>query len=382
MRERKRTWRFHYWFKLLPQWRLNTTLILVTLSAAVAGAAESGVAPLFTGLGQLHCPVTTASALAQRYFDQGLTLCYAFNHAEAERSFQYAAALDPDCAMAYWGISYARGPHINKGMGPEDTTAAWTAIQQALDRKGSASLKEKAWIDALAKRYESQHHHDRSALDRAYAEAMRNLVHEYPDDLDLETLFAEALMDTMPWDYWQKDHSPKPATIEALKALEFVRTRNPDHPGANHYYIHVVEAGPHPEQGLDAAAHLENYAPEAGHLVHMPSHIYMRVGQYAKAAAVNERAVAADRAYVSHCRAQGVYPAAYYPHNLHFLWWALVFSGRSKDALATATRAVDYAADNVCGPNQVPQAARLRHLPWLTLAGFGRWDNILRIPAL
>jgi tetratricopeptide (TPR) repeat protein len=359
--------------------RLISCFLLVTASLRLLSSAEAERAPLFGGLGHLQCPVTTTNALAQRYFDQGLTLCYAFNHAEAERSFRYAAALDPACAMAYWGMAYSRGPHINKPMSPQDTAAAWNAIRQALDHKGSASRKEQAWIDALARRYEPQHHQDRSALDRAYADAMRDLVRKYPDDLDLETLFAEALMDTTPWDYWQKDHSLKSAATEALKALQFVHARDPDHPGANHFFIHIVEAGPHPEAGLAAAINLENYAPEAGHLVHMPSHIYMRVGDYERAVTVNQRAVNADHEYLRQCRAQGVYPAAYYPHNLHFLWWALVFTGRSSEALVTAQRAVDYAADNVCTPNRVPQAVRLRHLPWLTMARFGHWDLILKV---
>jgi tetratricopeptide (TPR) repeat protein len=186
-------------------------------------------------------------------------------------------------------------------------------------------------------------------------------------------------MDTMPWDYWTKERSPKPATEEALVALRFVMKRNPDHPGANHLYIHAVEAGSNPELGLPAADRLGGFASQAGHLVHMPAHIYMRVGQYHDATLANERAVRADQSYVRHCRALGFYPGAYYPHNLHFLWWAQSFEGRSADALRTAQRAAAYALENYCGPRKALEGPRLRFLPWLTLAHFGRWDEILQI---
>jgi tetratricopeptide (TPR) repeat protein len=208
---------------------------------------------------------------------------------------------------------------------------------------------------------------------------MRELARQYPDDLDAQVFFAEALMDTMPWDYWTRDRTPKPETEEILGALRIVMTRNPDHPGANHFYIHAVEAGPNPELGLPAADRLRDTIAGAGHLVHMPSHIYMRVGQYADAVTANERAVKADRAYIEHCRALGFYPGVYYPHNLHFLWWAQLMDGRSKDAMRTAERAARYAVDNYCGPKKAYEAPRLRHLPWLTLARFGKWDEVLAI---
>jgi tetratricopeptide (TPR) repeat protein len=186
-------------------------------------------------------------------------------------------------------------------------------------------------------------------------------------------------MDTMPWDYWQKDRSPKPETEEAAAALRFVMARSPDHPGANHFYIHAVEAGPNPELGLPAADRLLNFAPQAGHLVHMPGHIYMRVGQYHDAATVNERSIKADQSYLRYCRAQGFYPAAYYPHNVHFLWYATLFEGRTADALAAAQKAADIAIDNACGPSKAVEAPRFRHLPWLTLARFGRFDEVLKV---
>jgi tetratricopeptide (TPR) repeat protein len=239
---------------------------------------------------------------------------------------------------------------------------------------------ERAYIEALRTRYQQEFTEDRSALDKAYAEAMRKLAAEYPDDLDALVLKAEALMDTMPWDYWLKDRSPKPETEEAIAALRHVMKRAPNHPGANHFYIHAVEAGPNPELGLPAADRLAPYAPHAGHLVHMPSHIYMRVGQYHDASLANERAEKADREYIRACAAQGFYPGVYYPHNTHFLWYAKLFEGRSADALQAAERATRFANDNICGPIAVLEAPRFRHLSWLTWARFGRWDEILQVP--
>jgi tetratricopeptide (TPR) repeat protein len=362
---------------------MKQILVVAILAAAIlapSAAEEKLPGPLFDGLGDLHRPVTTTSPRAQRYFDQGLALLFGFNHKEAIRSFQSAAKIDPDCAMAYWGVAYAYGPHVNKPMSKEDSHAAWVALQQAIARKANASRREQAYINALEKRYQAQHRDDRLALDQAFAGAMRELVKQYPDDLDAQTLFAESLMNTMPWDYWTKDRSPKPETEEVFAALRHVMARNPQHPGANHFYIHAVEAGPNPELGLPAADRLLRFAPAAGHLVHMPAHIYIRVGQYHDATVANELAVKSDRYYIRHCRAQGFYPGAYYPHNLYFLWWALQFEGRSADAFRVASQAADYAVENYCGPKKAVEAPRLRHLPWLTWMRFGKWDEVLNVP--
>lgn len=364
------------------QIRFLVLLVLAGLACSrpiAASTAEKLPGPIFDGLGDLQHPVKTTSPRAQRYFDQGLRLLFGFNHKEAIRSFRSAAHLDPACAMAHWGEAYALGPHVNKPMDSNDTALAWAALGRAVAVKGTASPREQAYITALETRYQAEHRDDRSALDRAFAAAMRELARQYPDDLDAQVLFAEALMNTMPWDYWTRDRTPKPETGEILAALQSVMARSPSHPGANHFYIHAVEAGPDPGAGLPAADRLLNYAPAAGHLVHMPAHIYMRVGQYADAIVANERAVKADRDYVRHCRAQGFYPGVYYPHNLHFLWWAQLFDGRSRDALRTASQAATYATDNYCGPRKVLEAPRLRHLPWLTLARFGRWDEVLAV---
>lgn len=357
---------------------LGVVGIFVSLGIVSAAGAEK-VAPLFDGLGKHQHPITTKSKQAQRYFDQGLTLCYAFNHTEAIRSFRGALKHDPDCAMAYWGIAYASGPHVNRPMDKDDNVRAWEALQKAIALKVKASVKEQAYIDAMSKRYQAEFAEDRAALDKAYAGAMRELTKQFPDDLDARVMFSEALMDTMPWDYWLKDRSPKPETEEAFAALRYVINRNPNHPGANHFFIHAVEAGPHPEQGIPSADRLTGYAPQAGHLVHMPAHIYMRVGQYHEAEEANILAAKADRSYIRHCAAQGFYPGAYYPHNEHFLWYARLFQGDSAGALASAKKTAEVAIENYCGPKKAVEGPRLRHLPWLTLARFGRWDEVLKV---
>jgi tetratricopeptide (TPR) repeat protein len=265
-------------------------------------------------------------------------------------------------------------------MDKADTERAWDALQKALALKSRVGANERAYIDAVAKRYQAEFAEDRSALDKAYAAAMREVTKQFPDDLDARTIFSEALMDTMPWDYWLKDRSPKPETEEAFAALRYVIARNPNHPGANHFFIHAVEAGPHPEQGIPSADRLGGFAPQAGHLVHMPAHIYMRVGQYYDAEMANRFATKADRAYIRHCAAQGFYPGAYYPHNEHFLWYATLFQGRSAEALASAKKCAEIALENYCGPKKAVEGPRLRHLPWLTLARFGRWDDVLKVP--
>lgn len=354
-------------------------LLLTTFYAVMATAAEKLPGPLLDGLGDLHHAVTTGSPQAQRYFDQGLRLLFGFNHKEAIRSFRSAALLDPQCAMAHWGVAYAFGPHVNRPMDSNDTVQAWAALQRALAVRSQASPEERAYLRALEKRYQPEHQDDRRALDKAFANAMRTLAKQYPDDLDAQVLFAESLMNTVPWDYWTRDRTPRPETEEILAALRSTLARDPSHPGANHFYIHAVEAGPDPRLGLPSADRLRDYAPGAGHLVHMPAHIYMRVGQYHDAVLANERAVKADRDYLRHCRALGFYPGVYYPHNIHFLWWAQVFEGRSQEALRTANQAAAYALDNYCGPTKAIEAPRLRHLPWLTLLRFGHWDEILAL---
>jgi hypothetical protein len=339
---------------------------------------EAGVkppAPLFEGLGNHHHPITTTSRLAQRYFDQGLTLLYGFNHAEAIRSFDAVALLDPDCAMAHWGIAYAYGPNINMPMDEKAVPKAWDALQKAVALKSKASAKEQAYIDALAKRYLEHPPQPRAPLDQAYAEAMREVAKQYPQDLDAQTLFAEALMDTSPWRYWQEDGTMKPSAKEALAAVESVLSQVRQHPGADHLHIHLVEAGPHPEKAEASADRLGKFAPTAGHLVHMPSHIYVRIGRYHDASYMNELASKADESYLAQCKQQGMYPGGYYPHNVHFLWFATALEGRSADCIAAAKKVGDYTTELRCG---AIEGARQRYLPLLAYARFGQWESILK----
>jgi len=359
---------------------IGVVLLGVGSSTLAGGEAQPSPAPVFENLGNHSHRITTSDRLAQRYFDQGLVLLYGFNHAEAVRSFKAAAVVDPQCAMAYWGVAYALGPNINAPMETKAVPDAWKALQQALARRDRASVKERAYIDALARRYRADPVEDRGELDRAYADAMREVALAYPDDPDAATLFVEALLDTMPWDYWTAELKPRPATKEVLRTLRNVLRRNPNHPGANHFYIHAVEAGPEPEIGIPSADRLGSVAPGAGHLVHMPSHIYARVGQYREATEANERAVASDRSYITQCRAQGFYPGTYYPHNVHFLWYTEGLEGRSEGSISAADQVATYALDNVCGPSAAVEAPRFRHLPLLARARFGLWAEVVEAP--
>lgn len=337
-------------------------------------------APLFDNLGNHHQEVSTRLPLAQRYFDQGLILAYGFNHAEAARAFHEAQRLDPQCAMAYWGEALVLGPNINAAMEADQVPEAWAALQQALRLADQATPRERDYIRALAKRYGPEPVADRSRLDAAYADAMRGVASRYPDDADAQALFAEALMDTTPWDYWLEGGELKPVTREILATLERALQIDPDHPGANHLYIHAVEAV-HPEWGVASADRLRDLVPGAGHLVHMPCHIYVRVGRYAEASEANEKATAADQDYVTQCHAQGLYPLAYVPHNHHFLWFTASMEGRSARAIAAARHVAGHVDRQQM---REPGYGTLQHfyaLPLYALARFGHWQEILAEPA-
>ena len=342
--------------------------------------APGQIAPLLEGLGDYRLlDVTTTSERAKRFFEQGLRLAYAFNHMEALRAFKEAARLDPDCAMAYWGWALVLGPNLNLPMRPDVVGQAYETIQRAVARKGRVSQKEQDYIDALAVRYAGDSTADRRTLDKAYADAMAALHARYPADDDAATLYAESLMNLMPWDYWTKDRRPKHASTNAVVAvLESVIVRNPRHAGALHYYIHIVEAA-HPERGERAADLLRGLAPGAGHLVHMPSHIYMQVGRYAEAFEDNARAAAADERYITQCRAQGIYPLNYFPHNLHFLVWAATMQGRSVEALAAARRVASRVPADMRG-NDWALYQTFLSLPLDVMVRFGMWDAILAEP--
>ena len=346
-------------------------------------AARAG-APLFDGMGDHHHPITTSDPDAQRYFDQGLVIDFAFNHAESARSFRAAQTLDPECAMCYWGEALALGPNINVTsdgvvvMSDDERETAYAAIQKAVALKDNATEKERDYIDALAARYNGDPSTPREPLDQAYLEAMRALYQKYPDDDDAASLFAESMMNTMPWDYWLDPENPKPLTEEVLDALETVLARSPAHPMAIHLYIHAVEASSTPERAEPHADTLLDLVPGAGHLVHMPSHIYWRVGRYADASAANVQAAAVDEAYIAACNAQGFYPAAYYPHNIHFLWAASSMEGRSEVAIDAARRV----ASNVqlAMIEEFPGVEFFHTIPLLALVQFGRWDEVLEEP--
>jgi tetratricopeptide (TPR) repeat protein len=357
---------------------IHSLVILVCAGSFVMASQPLSPAPRFKGMGRHHHPITTKWELAQRYFDHGLTLCFNFNHAEAIRSFTAASQIDPDCAMAYWGIAFAHGPHVNAPMDTNAVPQTWAALQKAIALKPRVSARERDYIDALAKRYTNELLTNRSHLDKAFADAMGTVAKKHPNDIDAQVLYAEALMDTSPWNYWGEDMTPKPEAQLALTAIESVLSRVKAHSGADHLYIHLVEAGPNPEKGIPSADRIGKLTPGAGHLVHMASHIYVRVGRYHDAVVVNERAARADEEYARLAKPVGMYPGGYYPHNVHFLWFANDLEGRSKQAIAAAQKVGQYTTGLLCGAIEGP---RQRYLPLLAYARFGRWEDILKQPA-
>ena len=377
--------------------RRSTPAILVASALAVTASAQTpqhrhyekapeadvpsatgALAPRLQDLGTHAFPVTTRSRQAQRFIDQGVRLAYGFNHAEAGRSFREAARLDPRCAMAYWGQALVLGPNINVPMAPEDEPTAYELAQKAVSLKATATPRERAYIDAVAQRY-SGRKEDRAARDRAYADAMHSAMKRFPADLDLATMYAEAVMDLRPWGYWMPDGSPYAETPEAVAVIESVLKRDPNHPGANHLYVHLLEPTTQARRAEAAADRLRTLMPGAGHIVHMPSHIYARIGRYADASATNEQAVRADEDYIAQCRAQGIYPMGYYPHNIHFLWWATSMEGRGQDAIGAARKVASKVSDEAM--DGLPLLAGFRVVPYYALTRFGHWDEMLAEPA-
>jgi tetratricopeptide (TPR) repeat protein len=334
------------------------------------------IAPRLQKLGSHVFPVSTKNKQAQLFMNQGLGLSYAFNHAEAGRAYREAARLDPNLAMAYWGEALALGPNINAPMDPANEPIALKVIRKAVALKAKASPRERALIEALTQRY-SGRADDRKARDGAYADAMREVHLRFPDDQDISMLYVESVMDLRPWGYWTRDGTPYERTTEIVALTEQVIARNPLHPAALHLYIHLMEAY-QAEKAEAAADRLLTLMPAAGHMVHMPAHIYQRVGRYADAARSNELAIAADEDYISQCRAQGLYPMAYYPHNLHFLWFAATADGRSKLAIENARKAASRVDDETL--KAVPLLAGFRVVPYFALTRFGKWDEMLREP--
>lgn len=363
-------------------------LLFGLLSFFVAGAGISGAVsanreavPLQGNLGKYQYPVSTAVPKAQRYFDQGLILSFGFNHAEAARSFREAARLDPKCAICFWGEALVLGPNINAPMSDSAVPLAYAAVQKAWSLASHATKKEKALIQALIKRYGNEIVIDRSHLDAAYAEAMCGVYQQFPDDAVIGSLLAEALMDLHPWDYWKKTGEAQPWTSEIVSILEGILEKTPNQPLANHLYIHAIEGSPHPEKALPNAERLATLVPGSGHLVHMPAHIYLRVGRYRDAALANQQAVKVDQHYLSHSHVESVYTAAYIPHNYHFLWAAAAKTGQHKLALQAAR---DTAAKiNPMEMREPGFSGTLQHfslMPLYTQALFGQWREILTEP--
>src|SRR5262245_38409014 len=342
--------------------------------------AETAAKPavLMNGLGARRRPVSTRDAEAQRFFDQGLALVYAFNHEEAARSFRRATELDPQLAMAYWGVALAVGPNYNEATVDADRVkAAYEAVLKAQSQGAVATERERAYIAALAQRFSSDAQPDYKSLGLAYRDAMRELHRRYPDDLDAAALFADSMMNVRPWQLWTKDGKPAEGTEEIVATLEEVLKRAPDHVGANHLYIHAVEASKHPERALPSASRLEKLAPQAGHLVHMPAHVYIRTGDYAAAARSNEVAAEVDRAYIKATGAQGVYPMMYYSHNLHFLVETYNRMGQISEARAAAKQLEENVRPHV---KAMPMIEMFMPAPIYVSLRFGLWDEILRMP--
>lgn len=337
--------------------------------AATRGAAV----PLLGNLGT-HAYRVTATAPAQRYFDQGLRLHWAFNHPEAVRSFREAERLDPGCGMCAWGVALSSGPNINAPMAADAADTAWAAIERARSVADRLSASERRLIDALAARYQPAG--ERARLDSAYADAMIRAAAAAPDDLETATLLADAIMNLSPWNYWNPDGTPRPATPDLLARLERVIAANPDHPGACHLFIHAVEAG-EPARAVACAERLAALMPGAGHLVHMPAHIYIRVGRYADAVQANRHAVHADRSLLEGPGAmrRGIYASGYYPHNHHFLAFAASMMGSSRLAIDNAFLAADAVDPAVAA--QYSWIDAISPIGYLTLVTFGRWDQIL-----
>lgn len=357
---------------------LALAAILITAAEAAHEPAARGIDPgraLDPGLGKLHHPVSTRQPQAQAFFDQGMKLLFAFNHEGAIAAFARAAQLDPDLAMAHWGIAYALGPNYNFPMSPEAHKEAYAELAKAIALKDKASVRERDYIDALSKRYASDPQADVGPLNRAYKDAMAALARRYANDVDAQVLYAESLMDLRPWKLWKPDGTPEEGTPEIIAVLQRALKLSPDHTGANHYYIHALEMSPHPEQALAAARRLETLAPAAGHLVHMPAHAYIRTGDYIAAERVNERAARADE----RLRAAGVhslYTVGYYGHNLHFLAVSAALAGNAAKSIAAARKLADVVKPQL---KDVPFLDVFYATPAQVLVLFDRWDDVLAL---
>ena len=370
----------------------HRSIVFVALTIALAGCsaqpphgemAHGGPAAdakpvLYDSLGSYSYPVTAAPE-AQRWFDQGLRLVYGFNHYEARKAFREAARLDPRCAMCFWGIAMTEGSNYNSPTDADREKAAAAAVAQARTLAQGARPTERALIEALARRHATDPGAKREALDRAYADAMRDVARQFPDDLDAATFFADSMMNLRPWNLWMADGSSQPGTEEIVQTLERVLAKNPNHPGAIHLYIHAVEASRQPGRAEMAADRLARLMPGAGHIVHMPSHIYWRVGRYADAVAANSAAVRADRAYFKTAQPSPIYRGLYYPHNIDFIWQSASMEGRSAETLRAAREFAENAPAEMI--KQMPDMETAPVAPIVALVRFGRWDEVFAVPA-
>ena len=350
-----------------------------TLAQHTHSTPGAAPASLLSGMGSFHHPIATSNPDAQRFFDQGLTLVYAFNHDEAERSFRRAAELDPAAAMPWWGVALSLGPNYNDPGNPEKEKAAYDAIQKAKSLAASGPENERAYIEVLALRYSSDPNADLKKQAHDYSRGMGELARTYPDDPDAATIYAESMMDLRPWGLWKLDGTPSDGTLEIIAVLQSVLARDPNHVGANHYYIHAVEASPHAEWAIPSADRLNTLVPNAGHLVHMPSHIYERVGDEAAAIKSNAAASEVDRNYIAATGATGMYPAMYYSHNLHFLAYAAMQSGQ----FAEARKAAQTLKENIDTQAKGMPPGMTEHFlvyPTAVRIRFRDWPGVLAMP--
>jgi hypothetical protein len=329
------------------------------------------------GLGTVHWPVSTKNVHAQRFFDQGMKYVYGFNHESAIASFQEAVKFDPGLAMGHWGAALALGPNINMDVDPDREKQAYDEVHAAAAHESHASAKEKGLIAALSKRYSNDPKADLKQLGRDYSAAMAALAKKYPDDLDIATLYAESLMDLHPWKFWSRDGKPAEGTTEIVSVLESVLRRNPNHLGANHYYVHAIEGSPHPERALASADRLRTLAPSSGHIVHMPAHIYQRTGNYAGAARANATAAATDRVFIKNHGGESMYAAMYYNHNLQFGWTSYAMMGRFAEA---KTMADEFSSNAAMMAKHLPPVEYAAASTLLLLLRFGRWTEVLAAP--
>jgi tetratricopeptide (TPR) repeat protein len=352
---------------------------LARLLAARARINTDDKPPLFASLGDFTYPITTNEATAQRYFDQGLRLMHAFNHPEALRAFRWAQQIDPGCAMCSWGEAYVLGPNINAPMDPAAVAPAAAAVSRAKERAATASEREKALIAALDRRYSADPEADRAALDRAYADAMADVAARFPEDVEIATLYADAMMNLSPWDYWEADGSTlKPQVAGLVSTLEGALAKDPRHPYAIHLYIHAVEASTAPERAEPYADRLGPLMSGAGHMVHMPSHIYFRLGRFQDSITANRDAVAADEEYLAEASPYGSYPYSYYPHNVHFLLESARMVGDGPTALAAADKLPRIMSDQVSA--EIPWVQVIKAAPYFAHAQFSPPETTLSIP--